>query len=302
MGWPIYRELLEAGILRARAEEIYQKLACCDLCPRKCQVNRTRGENGSCGVGEFAWVSSYGPHHGEEAPLRGRYGSGTIFFSGCNLSCIYCQNADISQKLSGRPVSPQELSSIMLELQALGCHNINLVSPTHVAGQIALAIALAAEGGLSLPVVYNSGGYDDRGTLALLNGFVDIYMPDMKYSQEDLGLRYSGVSDYPWINQEAVLEMHSQVGDLVMDPSGIARRGLLIRHLVLPGGVAGSSAILGFIAEKISRDTYLNIMDQYHPAHQSRQHPELDRRITRSEYLAVVREAESWGLERLDRI
>lgn len=251
-------------------------------------------------MGDVAWVSSYGPHHGEEAPLRGRYGSGTIFFSGCNLSCAYCQNADISQKLSGRPVTARKLGAYMLELQALGCHNINLVSPTHVVGQIVRAIALAAEDGLSLPVVYNTGGYDKRETLALLDGIVDIYMPDMKYSQADVGERYSGVQDYPRVNQEAVLEMHRQVGDLVLDPAGIARRGLLIRHLVLPGDKAGSSAIMQFIAEKISTDTYLNIMDQYHPAYQASQHPDLDRRITRNEYQVVIREAEEWGLGRLD--
>lgn len=300
MGWPAYRDLLQAGKLHERAEEIYQKLESCDLCPRNCLVNRTRGELGSCGVGESAWVSNYSPHHGEEDPLRGRSGSGTIFFSGCNLSCVYCQNADISQKLSGRPAAPKELASFMLELQALGCHNINLVSPTHVAGQIARAIALAAESGLSLPIVYNTGGYDDLETLALLDGFIDIYMPDMKYSQADRGERYSGVPDYPRINQEALLEMHRQVGDLILDSSGIARRGLLIRHLVLPGGKAGSSAILRFIAERISKDSYLNIMDQYHPAYQAGQYPELDRRITRSEYQAVIKEAEEWGFSRLD--
>jgi len=300
MEWPAYRDLYQAGILQERAEEIYQKLECCDLCPRNCQVNRLKGEIGSCGVGELAWVSSHGPHHGEEAPLRGRYGSGTIFLSGCNLSCVYCQNAEISQKLSGRPVTPQELGSYMLELQALGCHNINLVSPTHVAGQIARAIAWAAEGGLSLPIVYNSGGYDKLETLALLDGIVDIYMPDMKYSQAEKGERYSGVPDYPRVNQEAVLEMHRQVGDLVLDSSGIARRGLLIRHLVLPAGLAGSSGILCFIAERISRHTYLNIMDQYHTAYQAWQYPELDRRISRDEYQAVVREAKYLGFERLD--
>lgn len=300
MGWPAYRDLFQAGVLHERAEEIYQKLECCDLCPRNCQVNRIKDEIGSCGVGDVAWVSSYGPHHGEEAPLRGRYGSGTIFFSGCNLSCAYCQNADISQKLSGRPVTARKLGAYMLELQALGCHNINLVSPTHVVGQIVRAIALAAEDGLSLPVVYNTGGYDKRETLALLDGIVDIYMPDMKYSQADVGERYSGVQDYPRVNQEAVLEMHRQVGDLVLDPAGIARRGLLIRHLVLPGDEAGSSAIMQFIAEKISTDTYLNIMDQYHPAYQASQYPDLDRRITRNEYQVVIREAEEWGLGRLD--
>lgn len=300
MEWPVYRDSLRSGALNRKAQELHQKLESCDLCPRKCQVNRIAGEVGRCGVGELAWVSSYGPHHGEEAPLRGRFGSGTIFFSGCNLSCVYCQNADISQSLSGRPVSTRELSSMMIELQALGCHNINLVSPTHVVGQIALAICLAAEDGLTLPIVYNTGGYDCQETLSLLDGIVDIYMPDMKYSRADWGECYSGVSDYPEINQAAILEMHRQVGDLVLDGAGIARRGLLIRHLVLPGGLAGSSAILDFIAERISRDAYLNIMDQYRPAYQARRYPELDQRITRSEFQAVLKEAEKKGLRRLD--
>jgi len=297
---PLYRELLRSGELQQRAERIYQKLASCDLCPRNCQVNRIEGEIGSCGVGESAWVSSLGPHHGEEAPLRGSYGSGTIFFSGCNLSCVYCQNADISQKLSGRQVTPRDLSGFMLELQALGCHNINLVSPTHVIGQIALAIALAAADGLTLPIVYNTGGYDALETLRLLEGMIDIYMPDMKYSQADIGEKYSGVPDYPRTNQAAVQEMHRQVGDLVLDSAGIARRGLLVRHLVLPEGLAGSGKIFQFIAEKISKHTYLNIMAQYRPAYQAHRYPVLDGQLTRQEYQAVIREAKEWGLTNLD--
>jgi putative pyruvate formate lyase activating enzyme len=300
MYWPSYQNLMKSGILNAKADEIFQKLESCDLCPRNCQVNRLKDEIGSCGVGHLAWVSSYGPHHGEEEPLRGRYGSGTIFFSGCNLGCVYCQNADISQQLAGRPVTPRELSSLMLQLQAQGCHNINLVSPTHVAGQIAQALSIAADDGLSLPIVYNTGGYDTIETLSLLEGFVDIYMPDMKYSHSETGECYSGISNYPKFNQKAVLEMHRQVGDLVVNSSGIARRGLLIRHLVLPGDLAGSSKILKFIAERISKNTYLNIMDQYRPAYQARNFPLLDQLLSRSEFLAVIQEAEELGLSRLD--
>ncbi len=300
MGWPTYKDLMQKGILKEKANEIYQKLASCDLCPRNCLVNRLRGEIGSCGVGEQAWVSSYGPHHGEEKPLRGWHGSGTIFFSGCNLSCVYCQNADISQQLSGRPLTPRGLSLMMLELQAKGCHNINLVSPTHVVGPIALAVALAAEEGLSLPIVYNTGGYDRVETLSLLDGIIDIYMPDMKYSLSETGECYSGIPNYPEINQLAVLEMHRQVGDLVVDSAGIAQRGLLIRHLVLPGDLAGSSTILRFISEKISKSTYLNIMDQYHPDYQARQYPALDRRVSSREFQAVIKEANKWELSRLD--
>ena len=300
MVWPCYRDLLQGGELLKKAMEIYQHLACCDLCPRNCQINRIKGELGSCGIGELAWVSSYGPHHGEEAPLRGRSGSGTIFFSGCNLSCVYCQNAEISQRLSGRPVTPEQLSSMMLDLQGRGCHNINLVSPSHVVGQIAVAIALAAEKGLNLPIVYNTGGYDSLESLRQLEGFIDIYMPDMKYSRAELGACYSGVPDYPEINREAVREMHRQVGDLVLDASGIAHRGLLIRHLVLPGDLAGSSVILRFLAEQISLNTYLNIMDQYRPAYQARKFPELDCGISRDEYQSVLDEAMKLGFKRLD--
>ncbi len=238
----------EEGKLTERAEALAWRLESCDLCPRKCGVNRLEGEIGSCGIGRESWVTSYGPHHGEERPLRGTLGSGTIFFSGCNLSCVYCQNAAISQKRTGYPVSPAELAAIMLEIQDLGCHNINLVSPTHVAAQIAQALALAAEGGLKLPLVYNTGGYDSLSTLTALEGMIEIYMPDMKYSQAQAGLHYSGVEDYPERNQAAVLEMHRQVGDLQLDGDGLAWRGLLIRHLVLPCNLAGSQQILEFIA------------------------------------------------------
>jgi putative pyruvate formate lyase activating enzyme len=263
-------------------------------------VNRLGGETGQCGVGGRAWVSSYGPHLGEEDPLRGVRGSGTIFFGGCNLHCMYCQNADISQRISGVPVSAKELAGMMLELQNIGCHNINLVSPTHVASQAAEAILLAAQKGLKLPIVYNTGGYDAQATLELLEGLIDIYMPDMKYSDASIAQELSDVEDYPAVNQEAVLEMHRQVGDLKLDRDGIAQRGLLIRHLVLPGDLAGSKQILQFLADRISVGTYLNIMDQYRPAYRARQKEILSRRITRSEYEEVVQLALGLGLKRLD--
>jgi putative pyruvate formate lyase activating enzyme len=213
---------------------------------------------------------------------------------------VYCQNAEISQKLSGRPVGPKKLGSMMLELQAQGCHNINLVSPSHVVGQIAQAIASAAESGLSIPIVYNTGGYDSIPTLRLLDGIVDIYMPDMKYSQAEPGEIYSDVFDYPDINRKAVMEMHRQVGDLILDTSGIAWKGLLVRHLVLPGELAGSSEILKFLAEEISSDTYLNIMDQYRLAYRARKFTELDHRISMNEYHEVIGLAEEMGFTRLD--
>jgi len=298
---PAYLDLLISGDLEKRAAVFQRRLKACDLCPRDCGVNRREGETGVCGVGNQAWVNSYGPHFGEEDPLRGRQGSGTIFFSGCNLSCLYCQNAEISQKVSGSEISEEVLADIMLELENRGAHNINLVSPTHVVAQIVKAIYIAAQRGLRLPIVYNTGGYDSIQTLKMLDGIIDIYMPDMKYSEPEISERLSGVFDYPSVNQLAVKEMFRQVGDLVLSPRGIAERGLLIRHLVLPDDLAGSKAILRFIAKEISQNTYLNIMDQYRPAYLAGRHSEINRRITSDEYQAVVGEALMLGLKRLDK-
>ncbi|MGB2963402.1 MAG: 4Fe-4S cluster-binding domain-containing protein [Anaerolineales bacterium] len=297
---PSYIALFKSGELENRALEFHNRLKTCDLCPRNCGVNRAAGETGICGVGKNVWVNSYGPHLGEEDPLRGWRGSGTIFFSGCNLHCLYCQNAEISQHLTGSELSAEALADLMLDLEYQGCHNINLVSPTHVAAQITGAIHIAAQRGLSLPIVYNTGGYDSIQTLKLLDGIVDIYMPDMKYSQPDIGERLSGVPDYPAANQLAVKEMFRQVGNLSLTPQGIAERGLLIRHLVLPGDLAGSMTVLKFIAEKLSQNTYLNIMDQYRPAYLAHRHKEINRRITTDEYQMVVDEAIKLGLHRLD--
>ena len=298
---PTYLDLLLSGDLKKRAADFQCRLKACDLCPRDCGVNRVEGEIGLCGVGNQVWVNSYGLHFGEEDPLRGWQGSGTIFFSGCNLSCLYCQNAEISQKVSGSEISEEVLANVMLELENRGAHNINLVSPTHVTAQIAKAIYIAAQRGLKLPIVYNTGGYDSIHTLKMLDGIIDIYMPDMKYSEPEISGRLSGVPDYPSVNQFAVKEMFRQVGDLVMSTQGIAERGLLVRHLVLPGGLAGSKTILEFIAKEISRNTYLNIMDQYRPAYLAGRHSEINRRITSDEYQAVVRKALKLGLKRLDK-
>jgi putative pyruvate formate lyase activating enzyme len=258
------------------------------------------GETGECGVAAQAWISTHGPHHGEENPLRGTRGSGTIFFSGCNLNCLYCQNAEISQNLTGREVSARELAGLMLELQAMGCHNINLVSPSHVVPQIVEAVLVAAREGLRLPLVYNTGGYDAFPTLQLLDGIIDIYLPDMKYSDDRTGLEYSGIPNYPAVNQAAVLEMHRQVGDLKLSADGAAERGLLIRHLILPGGAAGSEAILIFIRERISQDTYLNVMDQYRPAYQVFRQEKLNRRISKEEYEVVLDLARRLAFTRLE--
>lgn len=299
---PAYLSLLPSGDLERRAAEAQEHLASCDLCAWECKVDRTApgGKRGVCRTGERARVSSYGPHHGEEDPLRGWRGSGTIFFARCNLHCQYCQNFDISQFDAGDEVEPEDLAGIMLELQAMGCHNINFVSPSHVVAQILTALVIAARRGLRLPLVYNTGGYDSPTALRLLDGVVDIYMPDMKYADARAALHLSKAKDYPAVNRRAVKEMHRQVGDLQLDERGIARRGLLVRHLVLPNGLAGTEEIVRFLAEEISPNTYLNLMAQYRPAFHAHTFPQLARPVTREEYQAAVRLAQEAGLNRLD--
>lgn len=296
-----YRHLLQSGELIKRVVEANQHLTICDVCAWGCPVDRTAGQVGVCRTGMRARISSYGAHLGEENPLRGWRGSGTIFFNRCNLRCQYCQNHAISQTDSGDELEPEEIAEIMLSLQAAGCHNINFVSPSHVVPQILAAVLIAAQAGLHIPLVYNTGGYDSLAMLHLLDGVIDIYMPDMKYSEARLARQYSNVRNYPQINQAAVREMHRQVGDLVINERGLAVRGLLIRHLVLPNDLAGTADIVHFLAEEISKDTYLNLMDQYRPDYNARQIPELDRRLTGDEYIRAVRQAHSVGLNRLDR-
>jgi putative pyruvate formate lyase activating enzyme len=270
------------------------------LCARRCLVNRNE-KTGVCRTGRRARVASWGAHHGEEKPLRGWRGSGTIFFGSCNLRCVYCQNHDISQRADAPEVAPPALAAVMLQLQGAGCHNINLVSPSHVVAQILEALVLAADAGLHLPLVYNTGGYDSPEALALLDGVVDIYMPDMKYADTARARRLSRVLDYPTVNQSAVREMYRQVGDLVCDSEGLAVRGLLVRHLVLPAGAAGTEAVARFLAEEVSTGTYLNLMDQYRPAHRAMDFPPLNRRLTANEYERAVRTARSAGLTRWER-
>jgi putative pyruvate formate lyase activating enzyme len=255
---------------------------------------------GICQTGEIARVSSYGAHMGEEDPLRGYAGSGTVFFSRCNLHCQFCQNFDISQTDAGQLTQPEEIAAMMIDLQASGCHNINLVSPSHVVPQILQAVLLAAQAGMRLPLVYNTGGYDSLPTLALLNGVVDIYMPDLKYASSQIARHYSKIPNYPQINQAAVREMHRQVGDLQIDERGIARRGLLVRHLLLPNNLAGTKEVVSFLAQEISQDTYLNLMDQYRPDFNARRFPRINRRINSAEYRAAVLLAKEAGLHRLD--
>ena len=297
-----YQKLYHSGELEERIERARAILHSCELCPRCCHVDRLQGETGMCRTASEAVVSSYGPHFGEEAPLVGSRGSGTIFFTHCNLRCMFCQNYTISQLGEGRLASKGEIASMMLSLQQRGCHNINLVSPTHVVPQILEALQVAAGLGLSIPLVYNSGGYDSVETLKLLDGIVDIYMPDMKYFDDRNARRFSGVKDYPSVNQAAVKEMHRQVGDLELDEHGVAKRGLLVRHLVLPNGIAGTEGVVRFIAEEISVNTYLNVMAQYYPSHRAFKIPALSRPLTRQEFSQAVNLARECGLERLDGV
>jgi putative pyruvate formate lyase activating enzyme len=297
---PAYLPLLRSGELKRRVAEAYARLEACDICARECGVNRSLGaESAGCRTGERAVVSSYGPHFGEEEPLVGRGGSGTIFFSWCNLRCQFCQNYEISQLGSGHEVEPEDLAKMMLSLQSQGCHNINFVSPSHIVPQILAGLLIAAEAGLRLPLVYNTGGYDSLQTLSLLDGVIDIYMPDMKYADAEVARRYSKIRGYPAANQAAVKEMHRQVGDLTMDGRGVAQRGLLVRHLVLPGELAGTAEIVRFLRDQISPGTYINVMAQYRPCYRAHELPPLNRRITNQEYVEAARLAEDAGL-RLD--
>lgn len=285
--------------LAGRAREAREILRECSLCPRECSVDRTSGERGFCGVGDLPFVSSWGPHFGEESPLVGRRGSGTIFFAGCNLGCIFCQNWSISHGRQGEEMSLEALAEVMLGLQRLGCHNINFVTPTHQMPMVLGALAIAAGKGLRVPLVYNTGGYDSLHAVKLLDGVVDIYMPDFKYWEPRAAGELSGAEDYPEAARRAVREMHRQVGDLVVDERGIALRGLLLRHLVLPGGLAGTREVARFVAEEISVDTYINLMDQYHPCYKAFEHPPMDRRITPAEFEEAVGLAREAGLRRL---
>ncbi|MDD1674652.1 MAG: radical SAM protein [Methanomicrobiales archaeon] len=301
--YPSYRGLEQSGELAERVTTSMQLLTCCEVCPRQCRVDRTVRKIGYCGAGYLPAVSSYSPHFGEEPPLVGLYGSGTIFFAHCNMRCVYCQNFEISQCKAGREVSFDDLARMMLSLQDRGCHNINLVSPSHFLPQILNGIAIAAERGLDIPIVYNSGGYDSVETIRLLDGVVDIYMPDAKYGSNEVARALSDAPDYVDRMQEALREMQRQVGDLVCK-GRIAQRGMIIRHLVLPENLAGTDAVMRFIAEEISLDAYVNIMDQYRvtgPVLSNHSDPlfeRLRRPITREEYRHAIACARKYGLHR----
>ncbi len=301
--YPSYIALSESGELEERIYRAYALMESCRVCPRKCRVNRLDDERGYCRTGLLPVISSFGPHFGEEPPLVGNNGSGTIFITHCNLSCEFCQNFDISQCDNGETVSCETLAGMMIHLQQKDCHNINLVTPSHIVPQIIRSIGIAAEQGLHIPIVYNSGGYDSVDTLLLLDGIVDIYMPDAKYGSDEVAMILSHVPDYVASMKAALKEMHRQVGDLVIR-NGLAERGMIIRHLVLPQNLASSDIVLPWIAENISRDSYVNIMDQYHPSWHAGSkslplpYQSLNRRITTEEYHFAVSYALNNGLHR----
>ncbi len=295
---PLYLEKLSLIDLKQKAEALRKLYEECRICPNECLAKREDGETGECHSTDEVTISSVSPHFGEESPLVGSYGSGTIFFTNCNLSCEFCQNYDISHLGMGEKVSIEDLARSMLKLQQSGCHNINLVTPTHYTPQIIDAVVLAVEKGVEIPLVYNCGGYESVETLKLLENVIDIYMPDIKYSTSERALKYSGINNYWEIVTSAVKEMHRQVGNLKISKGGIAQRGLLIRHLVLPNDAAGSKKVIDFVTDEISTETYLNIMDQYRPVYNAKKYERLNRRITPSEYKEVVGYAFNSGLRR----
>jgi putative pyruvate formate lyase activating enzyme len=297
---PVYLKTHREGLLEEKIVKAQRLLESCSVCPRDCKVNRIEGERGFCRAGFLPEVSSSSPHFGEEQPLVGFHGSGTIFLTHCNLGCLYCQNYSISHLDEGEEISIDQLSRMMVAMQSLGCHNINFVSPTHYVPQILAALPNAITLGLSVPLVYNTGGYDSVETLKLLEGVFDIYMPDFKYSTEEVAEEYSHALDYPLVAKQAIKEMFRQVGDLVLDERGIALRGLLIRHLVLPSGLAGTQDVMRFLSQDISENTYVNIMAQYYPCGDIPPGSPLYRRISKLEYLQAVEIAKKEGITRLD--
>jgi putative pyruvate formate lyase activating enzyme len=298
---PAYLETHHRGLLKEKIQAASDILSQCNLCPQNCLVDRHHGERGLCRTGDQPIVSSYGPHFGEEDPLVGRHGSGTIFFTHCNIYCIFCQNYEISHGGEGEEITTADLAAIMLYLQKKGCHNINFVTPSHQAAQILEALPQAIDGGLNVPLVYNTGGYDALQTLKLLDGVIDIYMPDFKFWDPKVAVEVCEAPDYPEIARQALKEMHRQVGDLVLDEEGVARRGLLVRHLVLPDNLAGTRECMEFLAREISPDTYVNVMGQYRPCGRAADHPSLRKFLTSLEHHEAQRQARDAGLTRLDQ-
>ncbi len=297
---PVYINTFKTGLLEKKVFQAKKLLKNCDLCPRQCAVDRTSGEFGFCKTGMNSIVCSFNPHFGEERPLVGKNGSGTIFFSSCNLLCNFCQNYEISHKREGQEITDDKLALMMLHLQQQGCHNINFVTPSHVVPQILSALQIAIPQGLSVPIVYNTGGYDRVETLQLLDGIVDIYMPDFKFFSSETAKIADMPEDYPEVVKQAICEMHKQVGDLVIDSSKVAQRGLLVRHLILPDGLAGTKETMDFLSKEISTNTYVNIMSQYRPCGTAHNIKSLSRNISVKEYKDALEIAKNKGMKRLD--
>ncbi len=298
---PIYVQTMRSGQLREKVVQAWKKLEDCDVCPRDCRVNRLAGETGYCGLGDKAVADAADPHFGEEDCLVGHNGSGTIFFTSCNLKCVFCQNYEISHLMNGEVLDTPDLGKLMLALQKVGCHNVNVVTPSHLVPQILAALEWAAEKGLRIPLVYNCGGYDSVETLQLLDGVVDIYMPDLKSADPETCKRLLNAEDYPETARAAIKEMYRQVGDLQINEQGIATRGLLVRHLVMPNDLAGTRENMRFLAREVSRNTYVNIMDQYRPCGMAFEYPEIARSVTHQEYTRALDAAREEGITRLDR-
>jgi putative pyruvate formate lyase activating enzyme len=298
---PAYLALHASGELKRRGDELWALMECCSLCPRGCRVNRLEGEEGFCRASSDLEIASAHPHFGEEDPLVGDGGSGTVFFSNCGLRCVFCINWDISLEGRGKTRTVAELAEMMLDLQDQGCHNINVVTPTHYSPHIVLGLDLAAARGLRLPVVYNTCGFERVEILDLLDGIVDIYLPDFKYSQGEMAAKYSsGAMSYPEVTKAALLEMHRQVGVAKPRKDGLIYRGLMIRHLVMPNDVSGTKKVIDWIAANLPKDTYVNIMSQYRPMYKAFEHPDIARRLTREEYAQALAWAREAGLTRLD--
>lgn len=297
---PSYLKLHREGELSHRIKKAIALMASCSLCPRECGVNRLEGELGFCETGRKARVSSYNAHFGEESPLVGRHGSGTIFMSSCNLLCSFCQNYEISHLREGVEVEPEQMAAMMIQLSERGCHNINFVTPTHVVPQLLEALILAVQYGLTVPLVYNSSGYDKVETLQILDGIFDIYMPDFKFWDGKWAERYCQAPDYPEVAMAALREMHKQVGELIMADQGVALRGLLVRHLVMPENIAGSERVFEFLVKEIAPNTYVNVMDQYRPCGEAHKDEFINRRLSSEEFREATDAARKAGLTRLD--
>lgn len=294
--YPIYLESFNNGKLSKVIKETFKLLESCSICPRKCKINRLKGEKGFCKTALLPKIFSYTQHHGEEPPISGKNGSGTIFFSNCNMRCCYCQNFKFSQSGLGREVEIEELADYMLRLQDMKCHNINLVTPTHIMPQILKALNIAIPKGFKIPICYNTSGYELPEIIKLLDGIVDIYLPDMRYSDNEEAVKYSFAPDYPLYNQQSIKEMHHQVGIAQIDKDGIIKRGVIIRHLVLPNGISGTEKIMKFIAEEISKETYISLMSQYFPCHKVKKTDLISRRITFEEYREAQKIMHKYGL------